>query len=210
MAPKLSNWEIAVYVLHTLGGGLRLIATEDVAKKCFEIVPDSFSWIKYPQYPDKDIVRTALFDARKEKNGALVRGRSGRGRGQSGRTNVSPALDGWSLTPQGARWISDNKARLVDILKIREPNTQRQENLRKLTRIHRHPLFRRFLEQPEGFVPSLGEMAELFRCRVDADQSTWDKRFDAVINQANVANDSNVIKFINRCRDFSRTQTKAL
>lgn len=106
MAPKLSNWEIAVYILHTLGGGMRLIPTEDIAKRCFEIAPDSFSWNKYSQYPDKDVARKALFDARKEKN--LVRGRAGRGRGQSGRTNVGPAADGWSLTSEGARWVSDN------------------------------------------------------------------------------------------------------
>lgn len=210
MAPKLSNWEITVYILHTLGGGLRLIPTEDIARRCFEIAPDSFSWTKYPQYPDKDVVRSALVDARKEKNGVLVRGRAGRGKGQSGRTNVGPAADGWSLTPEGARWISDNKARLADILKIREPNTQRQENLRKLSRIRRHPLYKRFLEQPEGFVPSMGEMAELFRCRVDADQSTWDKRFNAVISQASIADDSKALKFINCCKDFSKNQIKEL
>ena len=51
MAPKIPNWEIAVYILHALGGGLRSIPTEDIAKKCFELAPDSFSWVKYPQYP---------------------------------------------------------------------------------------------------------------------------------------------------------------
>ncbi|MFH1190368.1 MAG: hypothetical protein V1682_06755 [Candidatus Omnitrophota bacterium] len=210
MALKLSNWEVVVYILHTLGGGLRLIPTEDIAKSCFEIVPDSFSWVKYPKYPDKEVVRKALFAARQGKNGALVRGRAGRGKGQSGRTNVGPATDGWSLTPEGVQWILNNKGRLVDILRIREPNTQRQENLRKLSRIYQHPLYKHFLEQPEGFVPSVGEMAELFRCRVDADQSTWDKRFDVVLGQANIAGDSNVLRFINCCRDFSKNQAKGI
>src|SRR3990167_5646274 len=103
MAPKISNWEIVVYVLHSLGGSLRFISTEDIAKKCFELAPDSFSWIKYPEYPDKEVVRRALFHARDEV--ALIRGRAGKGKGQATRTNAEPALDGWSLTAEGAKWI---------------------------------------------------------------------------------------------------------
>jgi hypothetical protein len=201
MNTHLPIWEIAVYALHMLGGGMRDIPTEDIAAKCFELAPDSFSWVKYPKYPDKEVARRALVRARDEEYGALVRGRSGRGKGHRSITNVGPTLDGWSLTPEGAKWISGNKDRLEEILKVRQPNTQRQEILQKLSRIRRHPLFQRFLERPEAFLPSLGEMAELFRCRVDADQSTWDKRFQMVIGQANTAEDSETINFVNLCAD---------
>ena len=205
---KISNWEITVYALHILGGGLRYIPTEDIAVKCFEIAPDSFSWVKYPQYPDKDVVRRTLIAARDEKIGILVRGRAGRGRGKSGRTNAGPALDGWSLTAAGAKWILENESRLATNLKVRDTSPHRQELLQKINRIHRHPLFKTFLEQPEGFSPSLGEMAELFRCRVDADQGTWDKRFEMVVSQAQMVNDSKILEFINHCQASVKIQMK--
>lgn len=198
MALKISNWEIVVYALHRLGGGLRFISTEDIAIKCFKIAPSSFSWIKYPKYPDKDAVRLALFHAREV---GLVRGRAGKGKGLATRTNAVPALDGWSLTAEGAKWILEHGTRLEKSLKFYEPYSHRQELLQKLDRVRQHPLFQHFLEQPEGFVPSIGEMAELFRCRVDADQNTWDKRFNMVIGQANMVDDSNITKFVKCCID---------
>ena len=164
--------------------------------------------MKYPEYPDKEVVRRALFHARDEAT--LVRGRAGKGKGMASRTNAEPALDGWSLTAEGAKWILEHGSRLEKNLKFRQPHSHRQELLQKLDRICRHPLFQRFLEQPEGFAPSMGEMAELFRCRVDADQSTWNKRFDMVISQANMVNNQNVIKFVNCCIDSVKTQTKAI
>lgn len=208
MAQKISNWEITVYVLHSLGGGLRFISTEDIAKKCFELAPDCFSWIKYPKYPDKEVVRRGLFHARDEV--ALVRGRAGKGKGQASRTNAEPALDGWSLTAEGAKWILEQGPKLERTLKFRELNSHRQEFLQKIDRICRHPLYQHFLEQPEGFVPSMGEMAELFRCRVDADQSTWDKRFDMVISQANMVDNQNVIKFVTHCIQSVKVQVKGI
>jgi hypothetical protein len=206
MAPKIANWEIVVHALHVLGGGLRFIPTEDVAIKCFKIAPDAFSWVKYPQYPDKDVVRHALIRARDE--GGLVRGRAGRGKGQTARVNSDPALDGWSLTAEGAKWILAHGKRLEGLLESREPGSHRQELLQKLDRISRHALFQEFLDKPEGFAPSLGAMAELFRCRVDSEQSTWDKRFDMVMSQAEMAQDLKIIDFVKRCIASVKIQVK--
>lgn len=207
MTPKILNWEIVVYVLHILGGGLRFIPTEDIAKKCFEIVPDLFSWVKYPEYPDKDVVRHALIRARDEV-GSLVRGRAGRGKGHAARSNADPALDGWSLTSEGAKWILEHKSRLEKILRLREPASHRQELLQKLDRIRRHSLFQHFLEQPERFAPSLGEMAELFRCRVDSELVTWEKRFEMVISQAQMIQDFKILQFVEHCRATVKNQPK--
>jgi len=82
-----ANRELVVYCLYVVGGATERVHTEDLALKCWELFPDSFSWTKYPNYPDKDIVRVALTDARKEKYGALVSGRiegkaSGTGHGE--------------------------------------------------------------------------------------------------------------------------------
>jgi hypothetical protein len=92
MKAHLNNWEIAVYALHLQGGASAPIRTEDVALKCFEIVPEAFSWIHHTQYPDKDIARVALTDARKPKAGALVKGRAGKGRGRRTQAGDSSKL----------------------------------------------------------------------------------------------------------------------
>src|SRR3972149_7390368 len=68
------NLGIAVYALRLLGGSAKFIHTEDVALKCFELVPERFSWRKYPQYPDAGPARFALEDAKKLKHGHLTSG----------------------------------------------------------------------------------------------------------------------------------------
>ncbi len=108
LSTKPANWEIAVYALMLCKGHIHRVSTEDVAVKCFELAPDSFSWVKYPRFPDKDTARVALTDARKIGRGKLVRGRAGRGKGHSHRTRTVPGTDGWELTPAGAIWIRSN------------------------------------------------------------------------------------------------------
>ena len=83
--------------------------------KCFELFPSSFSWVKYPNYPDKDIVRVALTDARKERYGGRVEGRAGTKRGLSSKTNRDPIEDGWILTSRGREWIRVNLKNLERI-----------------------------------------------------------------------------------------------
>lgn len=206
MKTTFANWEIATYVVHLLGGTTRTVGTEDIAKRCFELAPDCFSWVNYPEYPDKDVVRSALVDARKPKYGGMLQGRAGRGRGQVRRTSSSPAPDGWRLTEAGAKWVVENEQRLAEHVSSRESISLRQDRRQKLARIREHRIFRRFLEQPEGFSPSLGEMAELLRCRVDADQGTWDKRFQQVTVLAEADRDKVVLTFLDKCRNSLQSQ----
>jgi hypothetical protein len=70
---ELSNVDIALYALYKLGGDTALIRTEDVALKCFQLVPERFSWKKYPAYPELDPARFALLDAAKSVYGKLAR-----------------------------------------------------------------------------------------------------------------------------------------
>src|SRR3989304_2252042 len=74
VATLADNVAIAIYALRLLGGSVKFIHTEDVAIKCFELVPERFSWRKYPQYPDAGPARFALEDAKKEKYGHLATG----------------------------------------------------------------------------------------------------------------------------------------
>jgi len=198
--PRPTSWEIAAYALYLCGGHVRRVSTEDVTLKCFELAPDSFSWVKYPQYPDKDIARVSLTQARKDEHGRLVRGRAGVGRGQTSKTGRAPEEDGWELTEAGARWARENERRLSRALATRTKMSDRQEDRRKIARFHEHLLFKRYLRDGQRFTPALGDIADLFRCRVDSDPMTWEKRFDAVLRLAEVLADRKVGSFVKHCK----------
>ena len=102
--PARANRQLVAYCLYVAGGGTDRVHTEDLAIKCWELFPDSFSWTKYAKYPDKDIVRVALTDARKNKYGALV---TGRVEGHASGVNHDEP-EGWVLTENGLAWIKSN------------------------------------------------------------------------------------------------------
>lgn len=205
----LRNWEIVVYALHLLEGAARHVHTEDIALRCFELAPGSFSWIKHQEFPDKDIVRVSLVDARKEKMGGLVSGRAGKGKGQLRESDQHRSQDGWQLTESGIRWIKANEERLARVLEQHEPKAHRQEVLQRLSRLREHDLFRDFLDRRDSFVPSIGHLAELLRCRVDADPSVWNKRFEALRKDALVAKQQDMIEFIETCQKHVAPTTRS-
>jgi len=196
----IPNRHLAVYVLHILGGDTKRIHTEDIALKCFELFPHSFSWVKHTQYPDKDIVRIALCDARKSKYGSLVEGRAGKSQGLTAKTNRKPLSDGWRLTPSGIEWIRENHGTFKEYVESGQTKDHRQKILRELKRIKDHPLYIQFMDSPDRFFPTIGAMAELLRCRVDAEEEVWEQRFEAVQRKAQVANQPDVLKFIDLCK----------
>jgi len=198
-ALSMPNRELVVYVLYILGGDTRKVHTEDVAVKCHELFPDAFSWAKYPQFPDKDIVRVALTDARKVANGAHVEGRAGQGRGLPARSHRQPVVEGWQLTDAGVRWVTVNLHRLEDLEERAEVKEHRQDRLRELARIRRHPAFVRYKGNPEGFVPAIGEIAELLKCRVDTEPEIWSGRFQKARRQAGQAGQKDVLEFVAMC-----------
>ncbi|GAH04277.1 unnamed protein product, partial [marine sediment metagenome] len=139
MTETFTNREMVVYALYSLGGATKRFHTEDIALKCYELWPSAFSWTKYPQYPDKDIVRVALTDARKEKYGYLLDGRSGQTRGQSNRTKREKAADGWSLTDSGVHWSEANKQRFESAGPVTKKH--RQKSMLFLRRVKKHKVF---------------------------------------------------------------------
>jgi hypothetical protein len=82
--------EVAVYAVYLLGGAAHSIDTEDVAVRCHEIAPRLFSWKKYKEQINLEIVRVNLSNAKKAQNGRLLTG--------SGRA-------GWRLTNRGLDWV---------------------------------------------------------------------------------------------------------
>lgn len=196
----LPNRQLVIYGLYLLGGESKPVHTEDIALKCFELFPTSFSWVKHPHLPDKDIVRVALTDARKVLHGAMVEGRAGERRGLAAKTRRLPVEDGWMLTPMGASWIRENLAALERMAGGGDAKAHRQRLLKQLNRTREHSLFVRYLENPIRFSAPLGQIADLLRCRVDAESDVWQKRFDALEKQARAAGQDDIVDFVSVCR----------
>jgi len=199
MTQKLVNWEIAVYALYLSGGASKPIHTEDVALKCFELARDSFSWVRYPDHPDKDIARVALTDARKGKAGALVSGRAGKGTRRVASARGTLSTDGWMLTESGVQWVLSNEQRVAQLLSRKTTSFHRQDVLQKIQRVRKHRLFEMFKRFSRDFRPSLGELADLLRCRVDADEGVWKRRVETLRNQATLSQQEDVLAFVNTC-----------
>jgi hypothetical protein len=85
--------QLVTLAAYLLGGAGTVVDTEDIAVRVHELAPGRFSWRKYPDQINLELVRVALNDARKKEAGALV---SGTGRG------------GWSLTVAGRSWAEEN------------------------------------------------------------------------------------------------------
>ncbi len=201
------NRELVVYALHLLNGAVERVHTEDIAIKAHELFPGSFSWTRHPDLPDKDIVRVALTDARKERYGSLVEGRTGQHKGQYTKTKRDPALDGWILTEAGLNWIKENQAHFeAAIDSTGEIKTHRQKVLRQLERFRNHRFFGDFTREPDSFSPGIGGLADLLRCRVDADEEVWVQRLEAIRRKARVAEQSDVLDFVDACESAYRVQ----
>lgn len=102
--------ELVTWAVYLLGGEQKRIDTEDVAVKAFELAQKRFSWRKYPQQINLELVRVYLSDAKKPEHGELLTG--------SGRT-------GWSLTQKGLAWLRSARSKL-ESLGANEP--QRRES----------------------------------------------------------------------------------
>ncbi len=200
------NRELVVYVLSLLGAESRRVHTEEIAVKCHEMFPASFSWTRYTDLPDKDIVRVALTDARKTRHGALVDGRSGEKRGHSATTKRDPVTDGWMLTEAGVRWVREHRATFESLVDTSAPRAHRQKVLKEMAKVRRHPLFLSYLERPSGFKPGIGELADFVRCRVDAPANVWTERFETARRQAILVDQQDVVDFLTKCRNEYLTQ----
>ena len=90
--------DVVVLAVFMLGGDRKSIDTEEVAVKCQELAPGMFSWQKYPEQINLELVRVRLSEAKNPKCGALLTG--------SGR-------QGWRLSARGLRWVTSYGKDLV-------------------------------------------------------------------------------------------------
>ena len=89
---------VVTFALFLAGGDQRAVDTEDVAIKANRLAPGRFSWRKYPEQINLELVRVYLSDAKKPEKGAWL---------------VGSGISGWSLTPKGLSWAKRNSKRLL-------------------------------------------------------------------------------------------------
>lgn len=86
----LSNVLLVTIALGNLDGHEKPIDSEDIAVHVNALAPGKFSWRKYPEYIDLQVVNQSLQDARRKRNGALV---------------VGSSTKGWMLSAAGMEWF---------------------------------------------------------------------------------------------------------
>jgi hypothetical protein len=84
-----SQTEVVTLATYLLGGAQKAVDTEDIAVEAHRLAPGRFSWKKYPDQINLELIRVYLSDAKKSDKGELLLG--------SGRT-------GWRLTQRGLKW----------------------------------------------------------------------------------------------------------
>jgi len=105
MTRELANHEVVTLAVYLLGGDRQPVDTEDVAKKVNEIAPGRFTWRKFKDQINLEVVRVSLSDAKKKAKGEYLIG--------SGNTS-------WSLSEAGLAFAREH-ADAVDTLEAAEP-----------------------------------------------------------------------------------------
>ena len=190
-----SNLDVVVYALGMLGGGKRKVSTEDIAHETYQLAPDRFSWVltQYKRFPDKQVARIALDDAAKAQYGGLVEGRYTR----------ETSKDGWILTPAGVRWLTENQDRIRLALGREEaPDLQLSptEVRRFRAQLRRDPAFRVY--RRTGSVAGISRFmfSDMLQCSPDAPTDLLRFKFDRLLSQAELANDSELKVFLSECQ----------
>lgn len=148
----LTQTEIVTWAVYLLGGAQKRVDTEDVAVKVFGLAPKRFSWRKYPDQIDLELVRVYLSAAKDVEHGELLVG--------SGRT-------GWSLTRKGLMWVRSAGAELPKRHQIASDRQSRAGSIdatrraRERKRILSMPAWSRWANGDRSIV--MDEAREIFR-----------------------------------------------
>lgn len=119
----LTNHEVVLLAVYLCGGDRLPTDTEDIAVKANELAPGAFTWRKYVDQINIEIVRVILSNLKRDEDGNLL---------------VGKGKDGWMLTERGlqlARSFVDNSSRAggsITPLSQKEKNWRRSEKARML------------------------------------------------------------------------------
>ena len=190
----VTNVEVAVYALGALGGAEKAVFSEDVAAKCYELMPSSFCW-RLEQYrnrgwPDKYVVKTALEDAKKLDQGALV----------GGSYALDQARDGWRITEKGAKWLRENQERIEKALHLKHSSIPKRDAERFVRQIRDQFLFKEFQGNKEIGAGEKYQFTDMLSCSPDAPVEVIERKFQRMCATAELVQDQGIIQFLEACR----------
>jgi hypothetical protein len=181
--------EVVTLAVYLLGGDQRAIDTEDVAIEAHRLAPGRFSWRKYPEQVNLELVRVYLSDGKKASKGAWLEG--------SGK-------EGWSLTPAGLKWAKDASPKLAgrDLQRprqdLRSGSVDERRWRRERTRITSMPAWDHWIQNQTDF--SIREAADVFRIDSYADQRLRNLKVGRT--KAMFENDPDVAPFLARMAEI--------
>ena len=188
---SLSNIDIILYSLYFLRGGEKKIPTETVTIKCHELAQDRFSWIIYPEYPDKEIVRRSLIEARSGEGYGLVTGRHGK-------SKENQAKEGWILTPDGINWIKENSVRIQSLLQKPERiKTNRTQIKKKISHLLKTSAYKKFINEKNINNVKDYEFTNFLSASLDSPSSVLQDRLDKIKALAASVNRKEIVDFLN-------------
>ena len=95
----LTNHEVVLLAVYLLGGETSPVETEDIAVKANDLAPGVFTWRKYADQINMEIVRVILSNLKRAQDGKFL---------------VGKGKDGWMLTERGLQYaiaFSNNSSR---------------------------------------------------------------------------------------------------
>ena len=100
------------------------------------------------------------------------------------------------------KWFEARNEAIEEHHQCGEFKAHRQKALKRISKIINHDLYDRYVQQPENFQPSIGELAGILRCRVDAPPDIWENRLFNLERDAKSVNDNLLLEeFVKKCRE---------
>ena len=188
---RLSNVDIALFALCSLGGVQRRIHLEEVANECHRLAPGRFGWElkQFKQIPDIRVAADALADARKEKSGGLVRSVGARGRGGMR----------FQLTTCGVKWLEENKARIAKGLKSKSAIAPLAQVRRVLEFVENDHAFRKFVKNGGVSELSIYDFADFLGCTYEPSLPHIRRKFIEMKKQAELVEYGKLTEFLRAC-----------
>ena len=171
----ITNLDVTLYALHLVGGDAVYVATEDVAVKAFDLYPERFGLIKYPQYPDVEAVRMALIHMRvHDKQNPLVEG---------------DQRKGWRITNLGLSWLASNRNAVELALSDKHPRDRRVAKGKIITRGKMRAVYlkrlldsRAYIRWQEGIEPTIYDFYDLMRVDQYTPESVYQKHLADMVD----------------------------
>lgn len=115
---QLTQKELVTIALYLLGGNDKTFDTEDIAVKAAAEAPGKFSWRKYRDYIDQELVRKSLTDAKRIDKYV-----------------VGSHKEGWMLSPAGLKFAQESTKQDWAEPNIREPEREQAQINREKERL---------------------------------------------------------------------------